>query len=125
MGFANFYMRFIQNYSRVVQLLTKLMKKLVLFYWGPNQNKVFIELETFTTAPVITNFDYKKIIVLNINVSFYISVEVLSQYNNHWVLYLVTFFLKKYTTAEENYEIYDKELECNTRSVTPGFIQSK
>jgi hypothetical protein len=31
LGFANFYQRFIWNYSRVVQLLTKLTKTLVPF----------------------------------------------------------------------------------------------
>jgi hypothetical protein len=33
LGFANFYRRFRRNYSRVVQLLTKLTKKLVPFCW--------------------------------------------------------------------------------------------
>jgi hypothetical protein len=37
LGFVNFYRRFIVNYSRVVQPLTKLMKMLVPFHWGPDQ----------------------------------------------------------------------------------------
>jgi hypothetical protein len=36
LGFANFYQRFIQNYSRIVQPLTKLTKKRVPFHWGPD-----------------------------------------------------------------------------------------
>jgi hypothetical protein len=34
LGFANFYLRLIRNYSRVVQPLKKLTKKLVPFHWG-------------------------------------------------------------------------------------------
>jgi hypothetical protein len=37
LGFANYYRRFISNYSRVVQPLTKLMKKLIPVHWGPVQ----------------------------------------------------------------------------------------
>jgi hypothetical protein len=35
--FANFYLRFIRNYGRVVQLLTKQTKTTVPFHCGPNQ----------------------------------------------------------------------------------------
>jgi hypothetical protein len=44
------------------------------------------------------------------NASDYASMGVLSQYDDDGILYLVTYFLKKYSPAECNYEIYDKEL---------------
>jgi hypothetical protein len=60
LGFANFHQRFIRNYSRVVQLLTKLTKKLVPFLSGPNPKRAFTKLmEAFTTAPVLAHFDYE------------------------------------------------------------------
>jgi hypothetical protein len=37
LGFANCYQRFIRNYSRVVQQLMKLTKKLAPFQWGLDQ----------------------------------------------------------------------------------------
>ena len=40
----------------------------------------------------------------------YIVARVLSQKNNKGVLYLVAYFSKKISSAEYNYEIYDKEL---------------
>jgi hypothetical protein len=40
----------------------------------------------------------------------YVSAGVLSQYNDDRILYPVTFFSKKHSPVECNYEIYDKEL---------------
>jgi hypothetical protein len=46
----------------------------------------------------------------------YVSAGVLSQYDDEGILYPVTFFLKKYSPAECNYEIYDKELIAIVRT---------
>jgi hypothetical protein len=111
LGFANFYQRFIRNYSRVVQSLTKLIKKLVPFCWGSDQKRAFAELKiAVTTAPVLAHFDYKKELVFETNTSSYVSAGVLSQYDDRGVLYPMAFFSKKHLPAEENYEIYDQEL---------------
>ena len=118
LGFANFYRRFIRNYSRVVQSLTKLTKKLVPFHWGPDQKRAFAELkEAFTTAPVLAHFDYEKEIVLETDASSYVSAGVLSQYDNQGILHPVAFFSKKHIPAEENYEIYDQELGAIVKSL--------
>jgi hypothetical protein len=118
LGFANCYRRFIRNYSRVVQLLTKLRKKLVPVHWGPNQNKVFVELKiAFTMAPVLAHFNYEKEIVLETDASSYVSTGVLSQYDDHGVLHPVAFFSKKHLPAEENYRIYDQELGAIVKSL--------
>jgi hypothetical protein len=42
-GFANFYQRFIRDDSKVVQLLRKLTKKSLPFYWRPHQKMAFVE----------------------------------------------------------------------------------
>ena len=61
-------------------------------------------------APVLAHFDPDKEILIETDASDYISVEVMSQYDSNGILHLVAFFSKKYTPAERNYEIYDKEL---------------
>jgi hypothetical protein len=44
------------------------------------------------------------------NASDYVSAGVLSQYDDEGILHPVTFFSKKHSPAECNYEIYNKEL---------------
>ena len=118
LGFANFYQKFICNYSRVVQLLTKLTKKLVPFHWGPNQKTVFVELKkVFTTVPLVVHVDYKKKIVLETDTSSCISAGVHLQYDNEGILYLIAFFSKKHIPAEEKYEIYNQELGAIVKSL--------
>jgi hypothetical protein len=56
---ANFYKRFIGNYSKVVQLLTTYAKKLVPFDWGLDQKMAFGELKNaFITAPVSAHVNF-------------------------------------------------------------------
>jgi len=59
LGFANFYRRFIQNYSGVARPLTELTKgKGKNWAWNPQAEAAFEELKRrFTTAPVLTHFN--------------------------------------------------------------------
>jgi hypothetical protein len=54
-GFANFYRRFIKDFSKICRPLHNLSKKDVPFVWGPSQQQAFDQLKTaFTTEPVLT-----------------------------------------------------------------------
>jgi hypothetical protein len=46
----------------------------------------------------------------------YVSTGMLSQYDDNGILHPVTFFSKKHSPAECNYEIYDKELMAIIRA---------
>lgn len=53
-GFANFYKRFIQDFSKIVQPLTSLTKKEAKWEWGKPQQEAFEALKkAFTTAPIL------------------------------------------------------------------------
>jgi hypothetical protein len=53
-GFANFYQRFIKDFSKICRPLHNLSKKDVLFVWGPFQQQAFDQLNTaFTTELVL------------------------------------------------------------------------
>jgi len=115
LGFANFYRRFIKDYSQVVTPLTKITKKkggkYVPFVWGPEQQVAFDLLKkAFTSAPILRHFDYDWEIIVETDASDYVSAGILSQHNDDGVLHLVAFYSKKHSPAECNYEIYDKEL---------------
>jgi transposase InsO family protein len=121
LGFANFYRRFIKDYSKVVTPLTRMTKKeggkYVPFIWGPEQQAAFDLLKkAFTTAPVLRHFDYDREIIVETDASDYVSAGILSQYDDDGVLHPVAFYSRKHSPAECNYEIYDKELMAIVRA---------
>jgi hypothetical protein len=53
-GFANFYRRFIKNYSTIINPLTNLIRKHVKFIWDDNvQNSFDILKKAFVSAPIL------------------------------------------------------------------------
>jgi len=59
---------------------------------------------------VLCHFDLKRQAILKIDASNYVKDEILSQYNDEKVLYLMIFYSKSMILAEINYHIYDKKL---------------
>src|SRR5690606_8684194 len=58
LGFANFYRRFIDGYSRVVAPLVNLTRKAIKFEWEAICEAAFTALKRqFTTAPILQHFD--------------------------------------------------------------------
>jgi hypothetical protein len=70
----------------------------------------------FTTAPFLRRFDYDRDVIVETDASDYVSAGVLSQYDDDGILHPVAFFSKKHSSAECNYEIYDKELMAIVRA---------
>jgi hypothetical protein len=62
------------------------------------------------TALILHHFNYDHKAIIETNASDYVFTSILSQYDDEGILHLVTFFSKKHSLAECNYEIYDKEL---------------
>jgi hypothetical protein len=117
LGFANYYRRFIFEYSKKVTPMTKLTHKETPFVWSPECQKAFEELkEAFTSAPILRHFDPDKPIVVETDASDFVSGGVLSQPDEENVLHPVAYFSKKHSPAECNYEIYDKELLAIVRA---------
>ena len=117
LGFANFYRRFIQGFSKLSAPLSNLCKKDNQWHWGEGEEKAFQALkQAFTTAPVLQHFDSEKPITVETDASDYASGGVLLQPDNSNVLRPVAYFSKKHNPAECNYEIYDKELMAIVRA---------
>lgn len=116
-GFANFYRRFIRNYSGIVTPLTRLTGKDIPFEWGQQCQEAFDQLKhAFTSAPILKHFDHTKPVLVETDASDYVSAGVLSQRDDDGVLHPVAFYSKKHSPAECNYEIYDKELMAIIRA---------
>ena len=81
LGFANFYRKFIKNFSQLVMPLTNLMKKDTKFDWSETTNEAFSKLkQIFITAPLLIQFDNTRETVLETNVSVWCIGGTLSQY---------------------------------------------
>jgi hypothetical protein len=66
--------------------------------------------QAFTTAPILRHFDPDLPIVVEADASDYVTAGVLSQYDVDGTLRPVAYYSKRMNPAENNYEIYDKEL---------------
>ena len=110
LGFANFYRIFIQNYSKIAALLTKLTCKDKL-EWSLEANQAFEALKkAFTTTPILIHQDFQKPFFLESDAFDFALGAVLSQPSEDGCLHPVAFHLQKFTAVEINYEIHEKEL---------------
>lgn len=112
LGFANFYRRFIDNYSGIVKPLTRLLRKDVVWAWSDECAKVFNLLKKcFTTAPILRHFDPNLPIILECDASDYAIAGIISQFDPvAGDIRPVAFHTRTMINAELNYDIYDKEL---------------
>jgi RNase H-like domain found in reverse transcriptase/Reverse transcriptase (RNA-dependent DNA polymerase)/Integrase zinc binding domain/Chromo (CHRromatin Organisation MOdifier) domain len=110
LGFANYYRRFIQDYSAIVTPMTKLLKKDATFVWNNTAQAAFHILKSrFTSAPILCHFDPNKPTIIEADASDYAIGSILSQLHNG-ILHPVAYYSRKLIPAETNYEIYDKEM---------------
>ena len=102
-GFANFYRRFIQDFSRVTRPLTALVKKGVPWSWGAAQQAAFDELKArFTEAPILAMPDLSQPFVVECDASDFATGAVLSQAGRDGLLHPVAFYSKSLNDAERN-----------------------
>jgi hypothetical protein len=110
-GFANFYRRFIKDFSRVVLPIMTLVQKDATFRWNDDADQAFERLKKmFTSAPILALFDHEKETIVETDASKWCVGGTLYQVDDHGVLRPCAFFSKKNSPAECNYEIYDKEM---------------
>lgn len=111
LGFANFYRRFIRNYSKIIAPLTALTKKGFTFEWTSTCTEAFEDLKKrFTSAPILRHFDPSAATYVETDASDYAIGTILSQKGPDGIIHPVAFDSRKFQPAELNYEIHDKEL---------------
>lgn len=111
LGFANFYRRFIADYSGIVVPMTRLTRKDVPFVWGADAQSAFEFLkQSFSSAPILVHYHPNRPTILETDASDYAIAAILSQHLPETSeLHPVAFFSRTMISAELNYEIYDKE----------------
>jgi hypothetical protein len=112
LGFANFYRRFIKDFSRICRPLTESTtgdKK--DWCWRPEMQNSFEELKNwFTTAPILTYFDLTQTCIVETDASHFALRAILSQKDNEGRLHPIAIHSRKFQPAEINYEVHDKVL---------------
>ena len=111
LGFANFYRRFVFNFSGITAPLTRATRKGLKWDWTPECQRSFDALkEAFTTAPCLAHFASNKPLVLETDASDYALAAILSQYGDDGELHPIAFRSRTFTGPELNYDVHDKEL---------------
>ena len=111
LGFANFYRRFVNNYSLVVRPMTALLKKAAVFRWEDAAEESFQLLkDRFTSTPILRHFDPAKQLKLETDASDFGMSGILSQCYNDGQWHPIAFYSRKMGQAERNWATYDQEL---------------
>ncbi len=109
--FVNFYKRFIKNFFKIVKSLIKLIRKNQSFHWSKDCQIAFEQLKKRVIETLVLSYFSSELETFLESNSFdYVSIEVLSQKENDDHIKSVAYFSKTLSSAECNYEIYDKKL---------------
>ena len=111
LGFANFYRRFIYNFSDIVVPLTRLTCKNISFVFGEKERNSFNFLKTaFTSAPVLSHWVPNCPIIVETDASDYALAAILSIQLENGEIHPVAFHSRSFNSTELNYDVHDKEL---------------
>ncbi len=112
LGFANFYRRFIRNFSQLANPLTALTSTRVTFRWSSAAEAAFSNLKShFISAPILVAPDPTRQFVVEVDASELGVGAVLSQRAaSDDRVHPCTFFSHRLCPAERNYDIGNREL---------------
>lgn len=111
-GFANFYRKFIKNFSCIITSIIQLTKQHVPFRWTPEAQGAFEQLKAlFTSALILKHPNPALAYVLEVDASENAVGAILSQRQSpKSLLPPVAFYSKKRSSSERNYNVGDREL---------------
>lgn len=112
LGFANFYRRFIKDYSKKAAPLTQLTSTRVPFRWSSEAEEAFCNLKTmFSSAPVLSHPDPSRQFIVEVDASDCGVGAILSQRSPlDQKLHPCAYFSRRLSPAEVNYDIGNREL---------------
>src|ERR1700729_4356758 len=110
LGFANFYCRFIHEYSDIVVPLTRLTRKDLKWNFSEACRDAFNKLKTtFLFAPVLTHWIPNTPITVETDASDYAIATILSITLLNSEIHPVAFHSRTLSTSELNYDTHNKE----------------
>jgi transposase InsO family protein len=109
-GFVNFNRQFIQNFSKIAIPLTELTKKENAFKWTDKADEAFRALkEACISPPVLVAFRSGEPLRMETDASD-LAMGMCAKQERDGKWHPVAYHSKKFTSAEENYDVHDKEL---------------
>jgi hypothetical protein len=110
LGFANFYRRFILNFSKIAKPLTNLTRKGIPFSWNSEANIAFKKLQqSFVTNNILRHPDISKPFFVETDASGHALGIIISQEFDD-ILHPIGFWSRQMSPPEKNYPVYDQEL---------------
>jgi hypothetical protein len=117
-GFANFYRRFIRDFSQLCRPLHDLTKKDTPFVWGAAQKEAFRKLCTaFTEEPALALWEQGSDTQLEVDTSAFATGGVLLQLGDDGLWHPVAYRSESMIKAERNYQIWDCEMLAIIRAL--------
>uniref|UniRef100_A0A8C5M117 Gypsy retrotransposon integrase-like protein 1 n=1 Tax=Leptobrachium leishanense TaxID=445787 RepID=A0A8C5M117_9ANUR len=112
LGFSSFYRRFIRDFSKLARPLTRLTSNKTKFYWSDQADNAFQALKKrFSSAPILSLPNPTQPFFLEVDASEYATGAILSQRDtSSSLLHPIAFHSKIMDSAEQNYDVGDKEL---------------
>ncbi len=112
LGFANFYRRFIRDFSQFARPLTDLTSTRTRFSWSSQAQTAFESLKSrFSSAPILTTPDPSRQFIVEVDASEVGVGGVLSQRSpSDERIHPCAFFSHRLTPLERNYDIGNREL---------------
>ena len=118
LGFANFYRRFIPDYSNVARPLLDLTKKNLPWNWSSTCQSSFVSLKClFLAKPVLHLPDLSAPFAVATDASKYASGAILLQTDSNGDWHPCSYLSQSFSPAEHNYDIYDRELLAVIRAL--------
>jgi hypothetical protein len=111
LGFANFYRRFIRNYSEITLPLVHLTRKSTKWDFSDKCRQSFESLKkAFTSAPILSHWIPNAQITVETDASDYAVAAILSITHPDNEIHPIAFHSRTLHSSELNYDIHDKEL---------------
>ncbi|KAK8780235.1 hypothetical protein V5799_018426 [Amblyomma americanum] len=109
LGLCAYYRRFVENFSKLAEPLTRLTKDSEPVFWGQDQETAFTELKArFQSTPILGHFDEKAATELHTDVSNVGLGAVLVQWQDG-VERVLAYASRTLSRAEMNYSTAEKE----------------
>ena len=110
-GFANFYRRFIKDFSTMAHPLHDLTKKDVPWHWSQEQQEAFNAIKKqFCEEPILKVYDPDLPTCVECGTSGFATGGILSQKHEDGLWHPVAYHSQSMSKEERNYEIYDREM---------------